>query len=74
MFRVETIDIIDRSCPNGHAIANGRMPQDWKIAPEFCHLCGAPLSLRAESYDAALCDNCNNLVVPSWNYCPYCGV
>jgi len=74
MFRVETINIIDRSCPHGHAVANGRIPQNWKIDPKFCHVCGAHLSLQEESCDVAFCAKCNNPVDPSWNFCPYCGV
>ena len=74
MFKVKTIGVTDRSCPRGHAIGNGRMPQNWKIDPKYCQVCGARLNMNEESCDVALCAHCNNLVDPNWQHCPYCGV
>ena len=74
MFKVKTVDVIDRSCPYGHTIGNGHMPQNWKVDPKYCHICGAHLILQEESCDVAFCPNCNNLVDPHWQHCPYCGV
>lgn len=72
MFKVETREVMDRWCSNGHS----PLPDPWPSsdhAPKFCHLCGAPVRQQATTCDAALCANCNNPVDPTWNYCPYCG-
>ena len=72
MFTVKKVTTFERYCPNGHAPLSDLLPQG-NHSVRFCHICDALIKEEQTVYDAALCDNCNNLVHPSWNYCPYCG-
>ncbi|MBA7650602.1 hypothetical protein ES703_58412 [subsurface metagenome] len=72
MFEVKSTPTVERYCPNGHPpLPDLRSEDDHSI--KFCPICGTPIEERPITYDAAYCANCNNLVNPTWNYCPYCG-
>lgn len=72
MFTVKKqLTTVERYCPSGHIL-----PELLSLNNHlsFCYVCGKPIEERPVTYDAPYCANCNNPVVPSWNYCPYCGI
>lgn len=72
MFTVGKTTTLERYCANGHQPLASFLPET-NHSVKFCHICAASIEERQLSYDAAYCSNCNSLVTPAWNYCPYCG-
>jgi len=64
MFVVKAVTTFEGYCAKGHP----SLPLQ-----RFCRICGGSIKERQVSCDAAYCSNCNSRVVPTWNYCPYCG-
>jgi len=71
MFTVRKVTIFEGSCPNGHPLLPDLLPQT-NHSFRYCYICGAQLEFKRAIYDAAYCSDCNGLVSPTWEHCPYC--